>query len=134
MIARLAAFVLVFGFFSALTRLERPSEPFSYLCSYGCLLAPRVAILEGWLIPTSKVRRLHNPGALAYAGQRGASRSRGGVARFRTDREGWEALTSELDRRVARATSPKSIFDDWSTTPGYASVALVSQLGPKLTF
>jgi hypothetical protein len=51
----------------------------------------RIATVEGWNRPRSLVRRLHNPGALRFAHQRGATRGLRGFAKFTTDQDGWLA-------------------------------------------
>lgn len=61
-----------------------------------------IAHYEGWNVPNSLVARLHNPGALSFAGQMGAIRGPGGYAKWATDEEGWHALDNDLQAKVRK--------------------------------
>lgn len=41
-------------------------------------------------------QQLHNPGALSFAGQPGATRDKSGYAQFQTDEAGWQALHRDI--------------------------------------
>lgn len=64
-----------------------------------------LAVVEGWNIPGSVVRRLHNPGALVFSGQPGAIRSDLGYAKFETDEAGWQAFRRDLSVKKQRGLS-----------------------------
>lgn len=70
--------------------LAEPKPPITIVDAVTPVLK-RIAHIEGWDKPRSLVRRLHNPGALKYAHQRGATRGPRGFARFKTDEDGWAA-------------------------------------------
>lgn len=61
-------------------------------CEQRAPLVTFIARREGWWHDGSLVRRTHNPGALRYAAQPGASPGPRGFAMFDSDLEGWEAL------------------------------------------
>ncbi len=63
-------------------------------------LSRAIAKLEGWGKPGTRPRRLHNPGALVFAHQRGARRGEGGFAAFLNDELGWRAL--DVDNRIKK--------------------------------
>ena len=57
---------------------------------------------EGFWKPGSLPARYHNPGALRYASQDGATRGEYGYARFETDEDGFRALQQDMAVKVAR--------------------------------
>ncbi len=59
-------------------------------------IACAIALTEGWRNPASLTRRLHNPGALVFAGQLGAAADSSGYAHFEREADGWRALQNEL--------------------------------------
>lgn len=71
-------------------------------CAVRPAFSNTIAIREGWRKTGSLVRRLHNPGALVYAGQHGAVRSTRGFASFASDAEGWYALDQDLIIKIRR--------------------------------
>lgn len=70
--------------------------------SPGSTIQELLAKYEGWGISNSLTHRLHNPGALSYAGQKGATRGPGGYARFAKDEDGWRALDVDLQAKVKK--------------------------------
>lgn len=84
---------------------------------YRAKMAEEIARQEGWGVPGSLVRRLHNPGALVYVGQEGAEphtnfndgiclgtspcwiEEKSPYAYFKTDDAGWTALRREIWRK-----------------------------------
>ncbi len=70
-------------------------------------IAMTIAVKEGFFRPGSLPRRLHNPGALVYAGQPGAIQGDIGrdaghrpYARFTTDAAGWAALERDIAKKM----------------------------------
>lgn len=80
-------------------------------------LSEVIARLEGWGRAGSLVRRLHNPGALAYARQRHANAADQGYARFRNDADGWAALRRDLAKKIRRGLTIDQIARRWSANP-----------------
>lgn len=74
-----------------------------------------IARMEGWRDPHSLVRRLHNPGALVFAGQEAATRDKSGYARFADDAAGWRALFRDLERKRARGLDVDGIIRAWTS-------------------
>src|SRR5437660_12630553 len=70
-----------------------PSEP-AYL-----EIIPRH---EGFWKAGSLPARYHNPGALRYARQDGATRGAYNYARFKSDEDGFRALQQDVDLKVSR--------------------------------
>jgi hypothetical protein len=61
-----------------------------------------IAKYEGWLAPNSLTHQLHNPGALSFAHQSGATRGTGEYAKWETDEEGWQALDRDLQAKIKK--------------------------------
>ncbi len=76
-----------------LLRTPCPSEP-AYL-----EVIPR---REGFWKAGSLPARYHNPGALRYVGQDGATRGLQGYARFETDEDGFRALKQDIALKLSR--------------------------------
>ena len=76
-------------------------------------LAQSIARHEGWGLPGSLVRRLHNPGALVYAGQRDATAGPQGYAVFAGDAEGWAALRNDIASKFRLGITIRGIMDLW---------------------
>lgn len=85
---------------SAATKIER--------------IAMAISVQEGWNVPGSLVRRQHNPGALVYARQAGASKGKFGYARFHTDPEGKAALIADLRAKFGRHMTLGQVMARWS--------------------
>jgi hypothetical protein len=76
-------------------------------------LAQSIARHEGWGLPQSLVRRLHNPGALVYAGQRGATTGPRGYAVFANDTAGWTALRNDIASKFRLGITVRRMMDLW---------------------
>lgn len=76
-------------------------------------LATRIATREGWY-RDSLPRRLNNPGALVYAGQRYAIVGRRGFAYFDTAAHGWAALERDLNKKFGRGMTRDQIWQTWT--------------------
>ena len=74
-------------------------------CAVRPALMERIARQEGFYRVGTLPARLHNPGALVYAGQHGAAAGERGYARFWSDEAGWRALEADLWRKL-RARRP----------------------------
>jgi len=99
MLRALAGGTLVFFGCSVAAELPAWVEP----------VAQAIALVEGWRDPASLVRREHNPGALAFAGQEGATCGIRGFARFASDELGWRALRKDLELKIARGMTVEAI-------------------------
>ena len=68
----------------------------------GSTIQELIAKYEGWGVKGSLTHKLHNPGALSFAHQKGAVRGTGGYAKWGTDAEGWKALDKDLQSKIKR--------------------------------
>lgn len=73
--------------------------------------------IEGWRVPDSLVHRLHNPGALVFAGQPGARPASGGYASFADDAAGWTAVERDILAKLQLGLSPAEVGAMWSAHP-----------------
>jgi hypothetical protein len=87
-----------------------------------------IARHEGWYVKNSLVRRLHNPGALVYAGQKHAKPSETGYARFESDFDGMIALDSDIRKKIEKGMTLRKISRKWTQGVGYLS-AMVDETG-----
>lgn len=76
--------------------LAQDDEPFCQGDPGEAALMERVATAEGFHTAGTLPARLHNPGALRYAGQRGARSGPQRYARFASDWAGWIAFQRDL--------------------------------------
>lgn len=65
-------------------------------CADRAILEHEIARAEGFYRAGTLPRRQHNPGSLVFSGQPGATPGAEGYARFKTDAEGWAALSRDL--------------------------------------
>ena len=77
-------------------------------------IAASIGIHEGWNVPGSLVRRQHNPGALVFARQDGAHRSKNAYAYFESDEKGKAALLADLRAKFSRGMTLGQIMKLWS--------------------
>ena len=117
--------ILVFLIFSVLSPgSESPQKSIPEL----------IAKYEGWSKPNSLVHTLHNPGALSYAHQKGATRGPRGYAKWQTDDEGWKALDEDLQAKVRKRhpNTLRELLKYWNRNPHY-SEKIAIELGIKDT-
>lgn len=86
-------------------------------------LADAIAYFEGFFLYKSLPRRLNNPGALVYVGQKNSVRDESGFACFLTAEDGWNALYRQLDLILSGKTryylpdmTIQEFVDVWAST------------------
>lgn len=94
--------------------------------------------MEGWLTPTSRCRRNHNPGNIRYglfAHSHGAVGTDGAFAIFKDDASGFDAMSQLLEAAYQGDTISKAIYryappNENNTTQYIANVCLWTGLKP----
>jgi len=71
------------------------SDPIG-VCWTHSLLSEHIARKEGFFHKGTLPATHHNPGALVYTGQYGATSGEFGYAKFSTDEAGWVALDNDI--------------------------------------
>jgi len=72
-----------------------------------------IARMEGWLVTTSRCRRNHNPGNIRYgsfARRNGAIATDGSFAIFKSDQDGFNAMSELLEAYYAGETVEQAIM------------------------
>lgn len=85
-------------------------------------IARAISRQEGWNKDGTLVRRLNNPGALKYVGQKNAVRGKNGYASFETPEDGWSALQRDLEKKFGRGMSLQQVMKAWTVGAGYLPV------------
>lgn len=91
-------------------------------------LACAIAQAEGWSEPGSLTRRLHNPGALVFAGQASARPDPSGYARFPTDEAGWEATRRDLAAKLRLGMDLPMVGREWAQADPVAYLDLLRRI------
>jgi hypothetical protein len=83
-------------------------------------LCEAIARMEGWLVETSRCRRNHNPGNIRYgsfARRHGAIATDGSFAIFKSDQDGFNAMSELLEAHYLGETNTGNYINnicEWS--------------------
>jgi len=107
------------GHNNAIVILHKPTVP---------EIACAIAAIEGWNQPGSLTRRLHNPGALVYVGQKTAKPGLAGYAWFPDDDAGWAAERRDLALKVTAGMDLPTIARVWAQAETRQYLALLRKI------